>query len=291
MTAEASLVIVCYDMTPQLRRTLISLAPAHQHGCPTGRLEVIVVDNGSPVPPGEDDVAVPGLAVALHRFPAPTASPVAAANFGLSLARAPVVGMWIDGARLASPGLVDACLRAARLHPRPVVAPCNHHLGSAPQWRSLREGYDAAAEARLLAGIGWPASAERLFEIGVPELGIDCLGPMIESNSLFLTRAMWEELGGFDPAFASPGGGAANHDVFVRALEAPGTQLIRIAGEATFHQVHGGVATNAENGAVQARIAIEYIQLRRRKLRAVRQLGWVFDARAVEPVRKSVCGA
>ena len=27
MTAEASLVIVCYDMTPQLRRTLISLAP------------------------------------------------------------------------------------------------------------------------------------------------------------------------------------------------------------------------------------------------------------------------
>ena len=28
MTAEASLVIVCYDMTPQLRRTLISLAPA-----------------------------------------------------------------------------------------------------------------------------------------------------------------------------------------------------------------------------------------------------------------------
>jgi hypothetical protein len=277
MTAEASLVVVCHDMTPQLRRTLVSLGPGYQRDCPRGRLEVIVVDNGSAIPVTEADVRVDGLAVALHHVRNAPLSPVAAANLGLALAGAPVIAMWIDGARLASAGLVDACLRACRLHPIPVVAPCNHHLGHVPQYRSVTQGYDTAVEDALLRSIDWPGRPERLFEIAVPELGIDCMGPMLESNALLMPRAQWDALGGYDERFASPGGGAANHDLFVRACEMPGAQLIRIAGEGKFHQIHGGLASNTADRTVQARIAIEYMQLRRRKLRAVRTPGWLFD--------------
>jgi Methyltransferase domain len=42
-----------------------------------------------------------------------------------------------------------------------------------------------------------------------------------------------------------PGGGLANLDTFRRAVELPEAALVLLLGEATFHQFHGGIATNA----------------------------------------------
>ena len=42
------------------------------------------------------------------------------------------------------------------------------------------------------------------------------------------------------------GGGLVNLDVWRRACEAPDSQVIMLLGEGTFHQIHGGVATNAD---------------------------------------------
>ena len=64
-----------------------------------------------------------------------------------------------------------------------------------------------------------------------------------------MRREMWDELGGYDEAFASPGGGLVNIDTLVRALELPGALPVLMIGEATFHQVHGGVTTNREPDA------------------------------------------
>lgn len=269
-------------MTPQLTRTLVSLSPAHQSNCPPGRCQVIVVDNGSPTPPADADVAIDGLHVELHRWTDAPRTPVPALNFGLARASAPVVVAWIDAARLATPGLIDAYLRAVRLHPRPVVASHNYHLGPKPQYLSIREGYDRAAEEALLAGIDWPRGAARLLEIAVLEVGRLWPAPMLETNALCMPRALWDELGGYEPRFRSPGGGAANPDMFARACALPGSQLIRIADEGTVHQLHGGVAANARDHAVFRSMAIEYMKIRKKPLAPVRIPGWLYDAASDE---------
>jgi hypothetical protein len=192
------------------------------------------------------------------------------------------MGVWIDGARLASPGLIAACRAAAQLHPRAVVATINYQLGPQLQCLAAEKGYDQREEDRLLASIAWPSDGYRLFEIATSELRAGLRGPMVESNALFMSRTLWDELGGYDEQFVEPGGGAVNPDTFIRATALPDTQLIRIAGEGTFHQIHGGVSTSTTRGLLDLlRVAGRTYRARRgRPLAFVRTTGWIFDARA-----------
>lgn len=279
MEPVVSLVIGCYRMTSQLRRTLRSLAPPHQRLDGIGPVEVIVVDNGSDPAPTLADLAVEGLDVQVHHWPNPTVSPVAAMNFGLSLARAPVIAAMIDGARMATPGLVAAGVAGCAAHPMAVVATYNYHLGAKPQQESVAEGHDSAVEAALLDGIGWPADGYRLFDIGVPGNGEGMPGPLIESNALFMNRGMWDRLGGYDSRFRSAGGGAANPDLFRRACDLPGAQLIKVVSEATFHQYHGGTIANMQDRAPLRTLLLEYARIRHRKLAPVTLPGWRLDGR------------
>ena len=160
--------VVAYDMGRELPRTLRALAPGYQRGLEGIDVEVIVVDNGSPVP----------------------------------------------------------------LEP------------------PADQGYDAAEEDRLLEACGWEADGYQLFTVSTlaASSGRGWFGPMGESSSLFLRRAVWDELGGLDERFALPGGGLANHDLYRRACEAAGTTLVVLPGEGTFHQIHGGAATSRRFG-------------------------------------------
>lgn len=278
-TPDISVVIACHEMAREVPRTLRSLAPPYQSFA--GRLEVILVDNGSVAPPRAEAFAELGLDLQVLAMEHPTASPVAAVNLGLATARAPLIGAWIDGARLASPGLLAACAAAAALHPRPVVATLNQQLGPTRQHLASRTGYCQAAEDALLRGIGWPGDGYKLFDIATPESAGGPEAPMLESNALFLPRALWTELGGFDAAFTEPGGGVANPDTFIRACELPGIQLIRVLGEATFHQFHGGLSTSSPERAMHTlqQGSRAYLRRRGRPLAPVRQRGWLFDAR------------
>lgn len=277
---DVSVVIACHEMARELPRTLRSLAPPYQRF--VGRLEVIVVDNGSADPPRAEAFAALGLDLRVLAVARPSASPVAAVNLGFAAARAPLIGAWIDGARMASPGLLAACAAAAGLHPRPVVATLNYQLGPTRQYQATRTGYCQAVEDALLDGIGWPRDGYALFDIATPELAGGPEAPMLESNALFLPRALWDELGGFDPKFTEPGGGVANPDVFIRACERPGTQLIRVLGEGTFHQFHAGLSTSSPEGAMRTlqQGSRAYLRRRGRPLAPVRTRGWLFDARS-----------
>lgn len=241
-----SVVVVAFDMARELPRTLRSLAPGHQRGVVGADLELIVVDNGSPHPVDPsigDDV---GCEVRVLRVDDAAPSPVLAANLGLAAATGGLVGLFLDGARLASPGLLAGARIAARLADQPVITAPAFHLGAVTHMRAPDVGYDQAAEDELLAGCGWEEDGYRLF--GVSTLagssGRGLFGPMGESNSLFLRPVDWETLGGLDERFALPGGGLANHDLYRRACSLDGAELVVLLGEGTFHQFHGGAATS-----------------------------------------------
>ncbi len=216
------IVVVAYDMARELPRTLRSLSPSYQLDSDVEDCEIIVVDNGSREPVDDALIAgFPGRLRTVRLEPAPS-SPARAANRGLSLADADLVGLFIDGARLASPGLLRTVCLASRLAERPVITCPAFHLGTVPHMRAAEVGYDQAREDRLLRDSGWEADGYRLFAIstfsGSSARGI--FGPLGESNALFMRRETWNELGGVDESFCLPGGGLANHDLYQRACRA-----------------------------------------------------------------------
>lgn len=242
-----SVVLVAYNMAREIPRTVQSLSAAMQRGIAQDDYEILLVDNGSTQP--FDEALCRRLAPNLRVIRVPDAgpSPVRAINMGLGQARGELVGVCIDGARMASPGLLAAARAAASIHPRVVVGTLAFHLGPDLQQRSVAKGYNQQVEDALLAASGWESDGYRLFDVSV-FAGSSQDGWFVvpaETNALFLRRELWSELGGFDENFVGPGGGLANLDTWARACALPGAQVVLLLGEATFHQVHGGIATNS----------------------------------------------
>ncbi len=237
-------------MAREVPRTLRSLSPGYQRGIGAAEYEVILVDNGSPRPVDASVVDAFGGNLRSERIdPAPPA-PARAANRGIELARGDVVGLLIDGARMASPGLLARALLAFRLAEKPVVATIGFHLGATRHMDAAAAGYDQRAEDELLASLDWERDGYRLFSAATlaASSARGWFGPMGESNGLFMRASTWRELGGLDEGFSLPGGGLSNHDLFRRACELPDATLVVLLGEATFHQIHGGAATSGRIG-------------------------------------------
>jgi hypothetical protein len=244
---KLSIVVVVYNIPREVPRTLLSLSASYQRDIAPGDYEVIVVDNGSD--PALDPEMVASFGDNFHLIrvaPAPP-SPARAVNRGIAEARGDIVGVMIDGARIATPGLLHFALHGAHLYDKAVVATLGWYLGFDFQRFAIRAGYDAAREDALLASISWPEDGYRLFEIStLDESSVEgWFCPIAESNALFLKRELWDALQGLDERFDAPGGGLVNLDVFDRALALPDAQLVILLGEGTFHQLHGGIATNS----------------------------------------------
>jgi hypothetical protein len=260
---KLSVILLSYNMAREIGRTIRSFSTAMQRGIETSDYELILIDNGSTKPFNENEIARLAGNLSIYSMPNATPSPVRAINWGLEMARAPLVGVCIDGARMASPGLLAAALRAQHLHPRPVIGSLAFHLGPDVQMRSVLEGYNQQQEDELLARSGWEQDGYRLFDIAV-FAGSSAAGWFVvpaETNALFMTADQWRQLGGYDPAFEMPGGGLANLDIWKRVSTDPSALTIMLLGEGTFHQVHGGVATNAVISPKQA-FAQEYLAIR-----------------------------
>jgi hypothetical protein len=268
-TPKLSVVVVVYNIPREAPRTLLSLSAKYQRHIHPDDYEVIVVDNGSSPAVDPATVASFGNNFRLIRIDPAPPSPAHAVNRGILAARGDIIGVMIDGARIASPGLLHFAQHGARLFNNAVVATLGWYLGYDFQSWSIRCGYDQAREDALLASIEWPQDGYRLFEIStLDESSVEgWFCPIAESNALFMKRELWAELQGVDERFDAPGGGLVNLDLFDRALRLPDAQLVILLGEGTFHQVHGGVATNAlpENQPADwRRWAAQYEQIRGR---------------------------
>lgn len=242
-----SFVVVAYDMKREIARTLSSLDSSYQDNVSPGDYEVIVVDNGSPEPLDFSYLrSYFSGSLRLYRLPKVSVSPVAAVNHGVAMARASRVAVMVDGARMLSPGVVRGFLNAFRIFSSPFVYTLGWHLGDQPQNISMTQGYNQAVEDKLLDSFDWVGNGYLLFRHSC--LALSCrkgwFSTISESNCFAIRRRDFQSLGGFDSRFQLPGGGLVNLDFFRRAVTSSMLQPALLLGEGSFHQFHGGVATN-----------------------------------------------
>jgi hypothetical protein len=283
VTAPAlSIIVVFHDMRREAARTLHTLATGYQRGVQSGDYEVLAVDSNSRQPLSPTDVAAFGPQFRHMAFTSPWPSPCAAVNHAVSASRAENVMVCIDGARMLSPRVVHYALAALRLSAHPFVYTLGMHLGHKPQNESIEDGYCQSVEDRLLETIDWRGDGYRLFDISSVALssGSGYLSRLSESNCFALRRADFIALGGLDERFTSPGGGLVNLDFFNIAHEHQGMQPVMLLGEATFHQFHGGVATNVPRREHPwPRMAAEYAAIRGKPFASAHRtpdyLGWM----------------
>lgn len=238
---DVSVVIVVHDMAREAPRTITSFSRPYQRDLATTVHEVVVVDNGSARPFTHDPSSRNGTTVRIHHLEPPlSASPARAVNVGVELARGELVCIVVDGARMASPGLLHQALLASRLQPEPFIVTLAWHLGPDEQARSVTSGYDQDVEDDLLADIGWPCDGYRLFDVSTPAPSsrLGYLMPLPESSGVVLSKRCFERLGGFDERFDQPGGGLVAADFFTKAVQALDEDPIVLLGEGTFHQLH-----------------------------------------------------
>lgn len=243
---DLSIIIIFYNMRREAQRTLYSLTRTYQKNIENISYEVIVIDNGSNKPLDENYVNSFGKNFRYVYFDTSIPSPSKALNFGAQIAASNLITLCIDGARILSPKILYYTMLASKIHKKPFIYTLGMHLGYKPQNYLVDENYSQKDEDALLSSIAWQQDGYLLFEISSVALSSKqgYFSKLTESNCITMSRSMFLQMGGFDERFTSAGGGLTNLDFFNRANEIDDIEPILLLGEATFHQFHGGTATN-----------------------------------------------
>src|SRR5882672_4450118 len=147
---DLSVIVVVHNMAREAPRTLYSLSTTYQRHIAAEDYEVIVVDNGSTPPFNAKAIdRLAGNFRLIRLDPAPP-SPARAINRGLAEASGKIVGVMIDGARIATPGILHFARHGAALYPHAVVVTLGWYLGHDLQRWSMEAGYNQQREDAML---------------------------------------------------------------------------------------------------------------------------------------------
>ena len=243
---DLSVIVIFYNMRREGKRTLHSLTKAYQQNTDEISYEVIAIDNGSAQPLNKAWVESLGENFRYIYFDAKTGSPCEALNYGAQIARGDLISPCIDGARIFSPGIVYYSMLASRIYKNPFIYTLAMHIGYKPQPYLAEENYSQTDEDLLMDTIEWEHDGYSLFDISSLALssGNGYFSNLYESNCMTMRLSTYQKMGGFDESFKSAGGGLANLDFFNRMNMIDDINPVILLGEATFHQFHGGTATN-----------------------------------------------
>lgn len=270
---KLSVILVVYNMQRAAPRSIRSLLTPYQQGIDSDCYEVIVVENGSSEPLDKSAIEALSPNVRYHYLKDPPPSPAYAINYAASVARGDILAIMIDGAHMVTPGVLRWGLVPFAYEPNPIVTAPRFFLGSESQVESVHKGYDERQEDALLERIEWPKDGYGLFDIGVPYRyefphGTPKLFWFVrqfESNCLFTKKASFQAVGGCDERFDIPGGGCLMPDLFKELCEMDDASIVQVMGEASFHQVHGGISTSSTREDQKAQWAVytqQYEQIR-----------------------------
>jgi hypothetical protein len=271
-----SVVVNFYNNRREALNTLYSLTRGYQLDARDIPYEVIAIDNGSSLPLSEAVVRSFGPEFSYRYVQTSSPSPVKAVNDACREAAGDRLLVIIDGAHILSPGIFRLTNAAFRLFPSPFIAPVSFHLGPKVQNQSIMEGYNQKTEDLLLHKSEWKENGYRLYKIAgsfQDESG-GWFGCLFESGCFGIRKADFLSMGGFNEGFQSRGGGMTNSDFFERAVSREDLQYIMLLGEGTFHQVHGGVATNAPltcHRQIWNEIHQEYVRIRGKQFQRVKR--------------------
>src|ERR1700693_1118142 len=105
-SVELSVVVVCYEMAGQIGNTLRSILPPYQRNIANSDYEIVLIDNGSRQMLNEQIRTMSSNLRDIYIPPNESKpSPAPALNRGVALARAPLLSLMIDGARMLTPGV------------------------------------------------------------------------------------------------------------------------------------------------------------------------------------------
>lgn len=242
---KLTVIVICYEMHEQVYNTLQSLLPPYQTGVEALDVEILLIDNGSERPLARQTVTLSPQIRYTHIPPREARrSPGAALNAAAQWATAPLLCLMIDGARMLSPGVLSWGLRVCELAPGCIVEVRGWHLSPKRISRTTTAEEMWKREQQVLNEIRWLEDGYRLFDVAVAsaQTRMGFAGPTAESNCIFLSRKLFEQIGGFDARYAAPGGGLMNIHFFASAA-ARAAAVFTLLGEGTFHQAHGGAAT------------------------------------------------
>lgn len=268
-----SVILVVYNMQRAAPRSIRSLLTPYQTGIDSNSYEVIVVENGSTEPLDKASIEALSPNVRYHYLQDPPPSPAYAINYGASVARGEILAIMIDGAHMVTPGVLRWGLVPFSYEPNPIVTTPRFFLGHESQVESVHKGYDEQQEDVLLESIEWQKNGYRLFEISVPYRYDFAHGPpklfwfvrQFESNCLFVRKSSYDAIGGCEERFDIAGGGCLMPDLYKELCEMKGAHMVQVLGEASFHQVHGGISTSStreEQKALWAVYTQQYEQIR-----------------------------
>ncbi len=241
-----SVVVNFFNMRREAPHTLYSLTNNYQDFNNSFDYEVIAIDNSSSDPLEEDMVNSFGKHFSLLPFTSEFPSPCKGINHAVNRARYEYVLVLIDGARMLTPGIFKAFEQIVNIHKHPFIYTLGMHIGDKPQNYLVTEGYNQQVEDELMQTIEWQQDGYQLFTISSVALSSKkgFFSELMETNCYILKREDYIRLGGYDERFRFAGGGLCNLEFFNRCHQDDLLQPIMLLGEATFHQFHGGTATN-----------------------------------------------